>query len=38
MESGVDPLKVKVRENLARVALGGEVPSLTIPFQLLKRY
>jgi hypothetical protein len=38
MESGFDPLKVKGRENLAWVALGGEVPSLTIPFQLLKRY
>jgi hypothetical protein len=38
MESGVDPLKVKGRENLAWLALGGEVPSLTIPFQLLKRY
>jgi hypothetical protein len=34
MESGFDPLKVKVRENPAWVALGGEVPSLTIPFQL----
>jgi hypothetical protein len=32
MESGFDPLKVKVRENPAWVALGGEVPSLTIPF------
>jgi hypothetical protein len=38
MESGFDPLQVKVRETPARVALGGEVPSLTIPFQLLKRY
>jgi hypothetical protein len=38
MESGFDPLKVKVRENPAWVALGGEVPSLTIPFQLLKKY
>ena len=38
MESGFDPLKVKVGENPAWVALGGEVPSLTIPFQLLKRY
>jgi hypothetical protein len=27
MESGFDPLKVKVRENPAWVALGGEVPS-----------
>jgi hypothetical protein len=35
---GFDPLKVKVRENPAWVALGGEVPSLTIPFQQLKRY
>jgi hypothetical protein len=34
MESGFDPLKVKVRENPAWVALRGEVPSLTIPFQL----
>jgi hypothetical protein len=34
MESGFDSLKVKVRENPAWVALGGEVPSLTIPFQL----
>jgi hypothetical protein len=32
MESGFDPLKVKVRENPAWVALGGEVPSLTISF------
>jgi hypothetical protein len=38
MESGFDPLKVKLSENPAWVALGGEVPSLTIPFQLLKRY
>jgi hypothetical protein len=38
MESGFDPLKVKVRENPAWVALEGEVPSLAIPFQLLKRY
>jgi hypothetical protein len=38
MESGFDPLKVKVWENPAWVALGGEIPSLTIPFQLLKRY
>jgi hypothetical protein len=38
MESGVDPLKVKARENPACVVLGGEVPSLTIPFQPLKRY
>jgi hypothetical protein len=38
MESGFDSLKVKVRENPAWVALVGEVPSLTIPFQLLKRY
>ena len=38
MESGFDTLKVKVRENLAWVALGGEVPSLTIPFQLLNKY
>jgi hypothetical protein len=38
MESGFDPLKLKVRENPAWVALGGEIPSLTIPFQLLKRY
>jgi hypothetical protein len=37
MESGFDPLKVKVRVNPAWVALGGKVPSLTIPFQLLKR-
>jgi hypothetical protein len=32
MESGFDPLKVKVRSNPAWVALGGEVPSLTIPY------
>jgi hypothetical protein len=38
MQSGFDPLNVKVRENSAWVALGGEVPSLTIAFQLLKRY
>jgi hypothetical protein len=38
MESGFDPLKVKVREIPAWVALGGEVPSLAIQFQLLKRY
>jgi hypothetical protein len=38
MESGFDPLKVKARENPACVALGGEVPSLTIPFQPLRRY
>ena len=38
MESGFDPLKVKVRENPAWVPLGVDVPSLTIPFQLLKRY
>jgi hypothetical protein len=38
MESGFDPLKVKVRVHPAWVALGGKVPSLTIPFQLLKRY
>jgi hypothetical protein len=38
MESGFDPLKVKVRENPVWVALGGEISSLTIPFQLLKRY
>jgi hypothetical protein len=38
MESGFDPLKVKVREIPTWAALGGEVPSLTIPFQLLKRY
>jgi hypothetical protein len=38
MESGFDPLKVKVRETPVRVAFGGEVPSLTIPFKLLKRY
>jgi hypothetical protein len=38
MESGFDSLKVKVRENPAWVALEVEVPSLTIPFQLLKRY
>jgi hypothetical protein len=30
MESGFDPLKIKVRENPAWVALGGEVPSLTM--------
>jgi hypothetical protein len=33
MECGFDPLKVKVRENPAWVALGGEVPSLTIQEQ-----
>jgi hypothetical protein len=33
MESGFDPLKVKVREIPTWAALGGEVPSLTIPFQ-----
>ena len=38
MVSGFDPLKVKVRENPAWVPLGVDVPSLTIPFQLLKRY
>jgi hypothetical protein len=38
MESGFDPLKVKVRENSAWVVLGGEVPSITIPFQLLNKY
>jgi hypothetical protein len=38
MESGFDPLKVKVRETPAWVPLGVDVPSLTIPFQLLKRY
>ena len=38
MESGFDPLKVKAREYLAWVALGGEAPSLTIPFQPLIRY
>jgi hypothetical protein len=32
MESGFDPLKVKARENPACVAVGGELPSLTIPF------
>jgi hypothetical protein len=37
MESGFDPLKVKVRENPAWVALRGEVPSLTTPFQLLQK-
>jgi hypothetical protein len=38
MQSGFVPLNVKERENSAWVAFGGEVPSLTIPFQLLKRY
>jgi hypothetical protein len=38
MQSGFDPLNLKVRENSAWIALGGEIPSLTIPFQLLKSY
>jgi hypothetical protein len=38
MQSRFDPLNVNVRENSPWVAIGGEVPSFTIPFQLPKRY
>jgi hypothetical protein len=35
MESGFDSLKVKVRENPAWVALGGEVPTReSVPSEL----